>query len=118
MKIRRSVATGFLMLLAFAAGLHAQDKKLNEDPNTRAVEGIVSDAGGKPIQGAVVQLKDSKSLQIRSFYTTQDGGYHFAGLNTNVDYELKADHNGSSSGSKTLSNFDNRKTATVNLKLK
>ena len=112
------VATGFLMLLALAIGIQAQDRKLNEDPNTRSVEGVVTDAGSKPIQGAVVQLKDSKTLQIRSFYTTQEGGYHFAGLSTNVDYELKADHNGSSSGSKTLSNFDNRKTATVNLKLK
>ncbi len=117
MKIR-TVATGFLMLVGLAAGVHAQDRKLNEDPNTRSVEGIVSDAGNKPIQGAVVQLKDSKTLQIRSFYTTQDGGYHFAGLSTNVDYELKADHNGTSSGSKTLSNFDSHKTATVNLKLK
>jgi hypothetical protein len=117
MKIR-TVAVGFLMLLALIAGAYAQDRKLNEDPNTRSVEGVVTDAGNKPVHGAVVQLKDSKTLQIRSFYTTEDGNFHFAGLSTNVDYELKADHNGSSSGSKTLSNFDNRKTATVNLKLK
>jgi Carboxypeptidase regulatory-like domain len=107
-----------LILLAVAGCALAQDRKLNEDPNTRSVEGIVSDSGGKPVQNAVVQLKDSKTLQIRSFYTTQDGGFHFAGLNTNVDYELKAEHNGSSSGVKNLSNFDGRKTATVNLKLK
>ena len=67
MRIRMA---GFLMLLALAVGMHAQDRKLNEDPNTRSVEGIVTDAGNKPIQGAVVQLKDSKTLQIRSFYTT------------------------------------------------
>ncbi len=117
MKIR-TAAILLPTLLAVATSMFSQERKLNEDPNTRSVEGIVSDAGNKPVAGAVVQLKDSKTLQIRSFYTKDDGGYHFAGLNTNVDYELKADHNGSSSGSKTLSNFDNHKTATVNLKLK
>ena len=108
------------VLAVFALGscLFAQDKRVNEDPNTRSVEGVVTDAGGKPIQGAVVQLKDSKTLQIRSFYTTQDGSYHFSGLSTSVDYELRAEHNGAASGTKTLSNFDSRKAATVNLKLK
>ncbi len=114
----KTVGAMSLMLLAFASCIFAQDRKLNEDPNTRSVEGLVTDAASKPVQGAVVQLKDSKTLQIRSFYTTAEGSYHFAGLNTNVDYELKADHGGASSGSKTLSNFDNHKTATVNLKLK
>ncbi len=117
MKMKTAWAT-LLMLLAFASSTFAQERKLNEDPNTRSVEGLVTDAANKPVQGAVVQLKDSKTLQIRSFYTTAEGSYHFAGLSTSVDYELKADHGGVSSGSKTLSNFDNHKTATVNLKLK
>jgi hypothetical protein len=112
------LSSAFLLLLAVAA-LPAQDgRKLSEDPNTRSLQGAVSDSSGKPVQGAVVQLKDTKSLQIRSFYTEADGGYHFAGLSSNTDYEVKADHNGSSSGSKTLSNFDGRKTAVINLKLK
>ena len=46
------------------------------------------------MSGAVVQLKDTKSLQIRSFYTQKDGSYHFAGLSTNIDYELRAEHDG------------------------
>ena len=107
-----------LVLVTLSSSLLAQDKKLNEDPNTRSVEGVVTDAAGKPVQGAVVQLKDSKTLQIRSFYTVENGSYHFSGLSTNVDYDLRAEHNGASSGTKTLSNFDNRKTATINLKLK
>lgn len=118
MKTKLHLVSLIMILLGMAGALLAQDKRLNEDPNTRSVEGIVTNSGGQPVQGAVVQLKDSKTLQIRSFYTTQDGGYHFAGLNTNVDYELKADHNGASSGTKNLSNFDGRKNATVNLKIK
>jgi hypothetical protein len=107
-----------LCLAAFA--LHSQDnKKLNEDPNTRSVQGVVSDASHKPVTGGVVQLKDTKTLQIRSYVTKEDGAYHFAGLSTNVDYELKAGTPaGQSSGTKRLSNFDSRKIATVNLQVK
>ena len=82
------------------------------------MQGVVLDGSDNPVTGAVVQLKDTKTLQIRSFITQDKGEYHFAGLSTNVDYELKADRAGSSSGTKTLSVFDNRKLATLNLKLK
>jgi len=34
-----------------------------------------------------------------------------------LDYELKADFQGASSGTKTLSAFDSRKEAVINLKL-
>ena len=119
--MKRKLATVVLALAAVAvllpARLLAQDKR-NEDPNTRMVQGIVTDAGNQPVKGAVVKLKDMKTLQIRSFYTLEDGSYHFAGLSTNADYELRAEYNGSESATKTLSNFDSRKTPRINLKLK
>ena len=103
----------------FSLALLAQGKqKLNEDPNSRSLSGTVSDAGGAPVAGANVQLKDTKSLQIRSYVTKEDGEYHFAGLSTNIDYDIKADHEGRSSGTKHLSNFDGHKAAVINLKLK
>lgn len=114
--MRRPRFLAFIILFTLGTiGLFGQGKG---DVNTRSVEGLVTDNAGNPVPGAVVQLKDSKSLQIRSFYTQKDGKYHFAGLSTNVDYELRAEHNGASSGSKTLSSFNGRKVATVNLKLK
>src|SRR5690348_1416164 len=79
----------------------AQDKKKGDSQN-RSVQGIVSAADEHPVSGAVVQLKNTKSLQIRSFITKDDGSYYFHGLSTDVDYELKADYQGASSGSKTL----------------
>jgi len=106
----------FLILLAGCV-VHAQQYNPNEDTNTRAVEGIVASAGGSPVAKAVVLLKDTKTLQIRSFITGADGKYHFAGLNNNVEYELRADHEGATSGWKTLSVFNTKKTATINLKL-
>jgi hypothetical protein len=46
------------------------------------------------------------------------GEYYFMGLATDVDYELKADANGKSSGTKVLSLFDSHAEAKVNLQLK
>ena len=90
----------------------------NEDTSTRSVQGTVLDAGGAAVSGAVVLLKDTKTLQVRSFVTQADGKYHFVGLNSNNDYQLRAEHNGSSSSTKILSVFDNRKKAVIDLKLK
>jgi hypothetical protein len=90
----------------------------NDDTGARSVQGVVTDASGKPAAGAVVQLKDTKSLQIRSYRTEADGSFHFAGLSTNVEYELEAKNDSVSSGKKTLTVFNSHKIATVNLKLK
>jgi len=116
----RKFLTALVAAVALAGimGLPAQaQKKDTEDRQTRSVQGIVTDNGDAPLEGAVVQLKDTKTLQIRSFITKQNGTYHFHSLNPDVDYELKADHQGASSGSKTLSSFDSRKAAVVNLKV-
>jgi hypothetical protein len=90
----------------------------NDDTGLRSVQGVVTEASGKPVAGAVVQLKDTKSLQIRSYVTEADGSYHFAGLSTNVEYELQANKDSVTSGKKTLTVFNTKKAATVNLKLK
>ncbi len=65
-------------MVLFCTGLHAQKK--NEDTTTRTVEGTVTNAANQPVAKAVVQLKNTKTLQIRSFITQEDGSYHFAGL--------------------------------------
>ena len=100
-----------------AAPLAAQASR-NEDTTSRSVEGTVSDSGGAALTGAVILLKDTKTLQVRSFITQADGQYHFYGLNSNNDYQLRAEHNGASSPTKTLSVFDSRKKAVIDLKIK
>ena len=64
-----------------------------------------------------MQLENTKTQQIRSYITKEDGKYRFYELSTEVDYRLKADHDGATSGYKTLSAFDSRKQAVINLKL-
>jgi len=105
------------LVLAIAVPAFAADKKDKQESTTRTVQGVVTDANDGPVDGAVVQLKDTKSLQIRSYITKTGGQYQFHGLNPNVDYELKADHSGASSNARTLSSFDGRKQAVVNLKV-
>lgn len=103
-----------ILLVLMAVTLFAQGR---DDTTPKSVQGTVTDTTDKTVDGAVVQLKDTKTLQIRSFITKTDGLYHFHGLNPNVDYEVKAEYLGASSSTKTLSSFDTKKPAVVNLKL-
>jgi protocatechuate 3,4-dioxygenase beta subunit len=104
------------LLALFALPVAAQ-KKQKEDTTTRSLQGTVTDSTGNLVEGAVVKLKDTKTLGVRSFITKADGNYHFHGLNPDIDYEVKADYQGASSSNRTLSSFDTRRPAIVNLKL-
>jgi hypothetical protein len=109
-----SVRAACIAIVLFCTVLQAQK---NEDSTTRTVEGTVTNAANQPVAKAVVQLKNTKTLQIRSFITQEDGSYHFAGLGTDVEYQLKADHEDATTSWKTLSVFNSKKTAVINLKL-
>ena len=106
----------FTVALLCACLSFAQSKK--KDDESRTVQGIVSMADDSPIVGAVVYLKNTKTLQVRSFITQTGGAYFFHGLSPDVDYELRAENKGVSSPTKTLSSFDSRKDANINLKVK
>lgn len=105
-------------LILFAVAAFGQNKKGDESGNLRVVQGTVTDANSNAVDGAVVQLKNTKTLQVRSFITKDHGAYYFHGLSPDVDYELKAEFQGASSAVKTLSSFDSRKQAVINLNLK
>ena len=88
-----------------------------EDANTRAVQGAVKSVDDQIVEGAVVQIKNTKSMQVRSFITKADGIFTFTGLSTAVDYEIRASAKGYESPVRTVSTFDDRKRVIVNLKL-
>ena len=107
------------VLLASAPAGLAQKKK---GPATRSVSGEVTSADDQGVVGAVVQLKDTKTLQVRSFITQDKGQYVFHGLSPDIDYELNATYKpsgGTETASKTkkLSSFDSKKAEVINLKL-
>lgn len=122
---------GLAVLLSFACEAIAQvvpqqrtpplfrgeKRPKDEEAKNRSLSGVVRDVSENAADSAIVQLKDTKSRQVRSFITKEDGAYHFHGLSADVDYEVKAQRKGLSSDTKTLSEFDSRKAAVINLKL-
>ncbi len=94
-----------------------QKKSKSRDTSVRNVEGVVQQPDGAPAPRAVVQLKNMKNLQIRSYIANEEGKYQFQNLSTSVDYELTATYNEMASSKRSLSVFDTRLDAVVNLKL-
>ncbi len=86
-------------------------------PTSKMLTGTVTDKSDQPISGAVVYLKNSKSLVVKSFFTQQDGSYRFPQLALNTDFEIWAEKDGKKSDSKNISQFDDRFTPTVNLRI-
>ena len=117
MKLLATVVLGLLAPGHFPLRAEQTRKEKREAAAERIVDGTVTDADDKVVNGAVVQLKDMRSLQVRSFITQEDGAYHFSNLKIENDYQLKADYKGMTSGWKTLSVFDSRKEPVINLKL-
>lgn len=104
-------------LFGGSGGQKKDKNNKGDDENARAVAGTVRNEADEPVEGAVVQLKDSKSLKVRSYITKADGVYKFFGLSTNADYDLRADLRELSSEKRTLSVFDSRKQAIINLRM-
>lgn len=83
----------------------------------RVVYGTVRD-GGEIVRGAVVQLENTNTLEVRSYITQKDGAYHFAQLSTNVDYQVWAQRDDKKSGKKMVSKFSSAKQMRIDLELK
>ena len=86
-------------------------------PTTRSIVGTVLSSSGAPVPGARVLLKNGKTLQVRSFIALDGGKYHFYGLSSDINYELRAQDNGMTSKTKNISVFDSHKLIHVDLKL-
>ena len=118
--LRAFLVAGVVWVLALSSSgvASAQSRKeKKEEASQRNLQGTVTDAGEKPVPGAVVQLKDMRTLQVRSFVAQSDGSYRFSGLKIDNDYQVKADFNNTTSDWRTLSVFDTRKTPIINLRL-
>ncbi len=114
----RSLAAGLALWFCLAGGAAGQDKKKKEaEERLRTVNGHVYDPSENLVSGAVVQMKNAKTLQVRSYITKEDGSFFFGGLDPDIDYTFKAEHQGMVSAQRTLSSFDSRKKPTINLKL-
>jgi carboxypeptidase family protein len=86
--------------------------------STRVLTGRVFGRQNKPLEKAIVYLKNTKSLVIKPYVTDSDGSFRFNDLAPNVDYEVYAEYKGARSDTKTLSGFDSRKQANITLRVK
>jgi len=102
----RAYAEGFAQGSRFAAADQQQSRNLS---------GQVLTPSDQPLPSAVVYLKNTKTLAVKSFITENDGGYRFHALAPNVDYEVYAEYQGKKSSTKTVSAFDSRANVTLNL---
>ncbi|HTK95310.1 MAG TPA: carboxypeptidase-like regulatory domain-containing protein [Terriglobales bacterium] len=107
--IRILAVVALLAALAFA--LPPKEKP----PLTRNLAGFIYGQGDTPLTGAVVYLKNSKTLAVKSLYSGADGSYRFNALSPNTDYEVFAEYKGKHSDTKTLSSFDSHTDARINL---
>jgi protocatechuate 3,4-dioxygenase beta subunit len=121
--MKRSVLVMAVLAVLMATGglqLAARDTSMVADKNQdqgRNVTGQVMTKSEAPLPDAVVYLKNTKTLTIKSFITEKDGGYRFHGLSPNIDYEIYADYQGQKSQTKTISSFDNRNNITLNIRI-
>jgi D-serine deaminase-like pyridoxal phosphate-dependent protein len=83
----------------------------------RVVQGKVELASGGMAKGAIVYIKNAKTLEVRTYISTDDGSYRFGQLNSDVDYTVWAEYQGKKSKERTISAFDTKKLFNIPLKI-
>jgi len=83
----------------------APSRPLLAQNTQRTVDGRVEDKAAAAVPGAIVYLKDIKTLAVKTFICSSDGKFHFGQLSQNADYELWAELNGNHSKTKHISSF-------------
>ena len=83
----------------------------------RVVQGKVELSNGEMAKGAIVYLKNGKTLEVRTYISTADGSYRFGQLNSDADYTVWAEYQGKKSKEKTISSFDTKAVFNVLLKI-
>ncbi len=108
---------GFLLAPATSTAEALLQRRGTEN-EPRTVIGHIMNRQDQPVQKAIVYLKNTKTLAIKTYISEPDGSYRFSGLTSNVDYEVYAEHEGARSDTKTISSFDSRKQMNITLRIK
>jgi Carboxypeptidase regulatory-like domain len=115
---KRIICLAALALYAFWSSAQVQPPIAGHDAGTtRSIEGIVRDASGNAITGAIVLLKNTRTLQVTSYIAQSNGAYQFYGLSTETNYQVRAQANGLTSKTKNVSVFNSHKVVKIDLKV-
>jgi len=110
-----SLATVFSSpVMAAPAQLFGRESKQDK---TRLLTGKVLDGGDNPLPNAVVYLTNTHTRSIKTYIVGPDGAYRFPALQPSLDYEVYAQFNNRKSGTKTVSQFDDRTQVYISLKI-
>ncbi len=99
------------------SGSSSSDGRKATRVTSRILTGVVLDKSDAPVSNAVVYLKNTKSLAVKTVIAGNDGSYRFPELSPNVDYEVYAQRDGKKSDTKVLSQFDDRQKANIVLRI-
>ena len=102
------------LVLAAPAQLFGRDSKQDK---TRLLTGKVLDGGDNPLPNAVVYLTNTHTRTVKTYIVGPDGAYRFPALQPSIDYEVYAQYNNRKSGTKTVSQFDDRSQVYISLKV-
>ncbi len=105
-----------LSTLAYAAPAPQFGSSSKED-KTRLLTGKVLDSGENPLPDAVVYLTNTHTHSVKTYIVGPDGTYRFPALQPSIDYEVYAPYNNRKSGTKTVSQFDDRTQVYITLKI-
>jgi hypothetical protein len=83
----------------------------------RVVQGKVELSSGGMVKGAIVYIKNGKTLEVRTYISTADGSYRFGQLSPDADYTVWAEYQGKKSKERTVSSFDTKKVFNIPLKI-
>jgi len=99
------------------SGSSSSPERKSPRATTRTLTGSVLDKSDQPVPNAVVYLKNTKTLAVKTVIAGNNGSYRFPEVSNNVDYELYAQRNGKKSDTKVLSQFDDREQPHINLRI-
>jgi hypothetical protein len=117
---------GMLSLLMLSASLFStfvlaapapQFGRSSKQDKTRLLTGKVLDGGDNPLPNAVVYLTNTHTRSVKTYIVGPDGAYRFPALQPSIDYEVYAQYNNRKSGTKTVSEFDDRSQVYISLKV-
>jgi hypothetical protein len=99
------------------AGTSDTNRKPTRSTSRTLTGAVTEKSSDKPIPDAIVYLKNTKTLAMKTYITQNDGSFRFPEVSNNTDYEIYAQKDGHKSSTKTLSQFDDRPKPLINLQI-